>query len=63
MCNVFDLKKKCFISNLDLPNCDIVNPSTLGDGICQDENNIEGCFHDFGDCCLMTIGKGSNQLL
>ena len=50
------------IAYLDLPHCDIEsiassNPSTIGDGICHDENNHEGCFFDFGDCCHSEPGK------
>eukprot|EP01083_Nonionella_stella_P071740 192874_1 len=26
------------------------SPSHVGDGICDTECNIEGCYHDFGDC-------------
>ena len=31
------------------------NASTIGDGLCHDENNIEECFYDFGDCCHRII--------
>merc|ERR1719436_1416623 len=27
------------------------NPESMGDRICDDENNIEACFFDGGDCC------------
>ena len=26
-------------------------PSSVGDGLCNDENNNEECSYDFGDCC------------
>ena len=31
------------------PSC---NLDTIGDRICDDENNKKGCFFDWSDCCL-----------
>ena len=28
------------------------NKSTLGDGICDDDNNVQNCYFDWNDCCL-----------
>ncbi len=36
-------------------NCLGVDLHTLQDGICQDENNVQDCFFDAGDCCLMPL--------
>ena len=27
----------------------------IGDGICQDENNVDLCLYDGGDCCLVEV--------
>ena len=34
-----------------LTGCNSDNPSWIGDGWCDDENNNEGCHFDGGDCC------------
>lgn len=31
--------------------------SNIGDGICNDGNNIEVCMYDGGDCCLRDLDK------
>ena len=33
------------------PNCRALNAFEVGDGLCQDEHNIEECGYDGGDCC------------
>ena len=61
----------CCMANLDKTSCseckcksedDVVNPhlvcqnySTIGDGICHDENNNVICQYDAGDCCLPNV--------
>ena len=32
-------------------------PNYKGDGICDDENNNEGCDFDGGDCCIPNVNK------
>ena len=29
----------------------------IGDGFCNDENNIEDCNYDGGDCCGISVKK------
>ena len=31
--------------------CMYEHPYTIGDGVCNDETNNEGCSYDGGDCC------------
>merc|ERR1719203_860685 len=38
-----------------LPKCG--NPMYKGDGVCDDDNNNEGCDWDGGDCCLAIVKK------
>ena len=40
---------------LDFPSCKIETSLTIGDGICDDENNNNYCFFDFGDCCRRIV--------
>jgi len=41
----------CVLFNLAFPECDAKNPSLIGDGTCQEENNTENCGFDGYDCC------------
>ena len=34
-----------------------VEPSWKGDGYCDDDNNVEGCEFDGGDCCGTNVDK------
>jgi len=46
------------IHSLDYDCAAAPDQDGLGDGICDEENNIFGCY-DMGDCCSSTCGKGS----
>ena len=43
---------QCFEGMTQSPHVLCPHHSKIGDGICQDENNIDLCLYDGGDCCL-----------
>ena len=32
-------------------------PTSVGDGVCNDETNNEACYNDGGDCCRPPVNK------
>ncbi len=41
----------CIDFNMAFPNCDVLKPFEVGDGICQEMYNNDLCGYDGGDCC------------
>jgi hypothetical protein len=41
----------CIDFNIAYPRCKIIEPSEIGDGICQQKHNRTECGFDGGDCC------------
>jgi hypothetical protein len=49
----------CSDYNLAYPTCNALIPKKVADGTCDEENDIEECGYDGGDCCQ---AKGSDYL-
>ena len=49
MIDNFPILQKILLSSLLLELCEF--PDFKGDGCCDDENNLEACEYDGGDCC------------
>ena len=63
----------CCMANLNTTSCseckcltddEVINPNLIcpdyafiGDGVCQDGNNIPVCHYDGGDCCLQNVNS------
>ena len=45
---------KCIIIS-DFQDCNTSEAITIGNGICEDDNNNLFCFFDFGDCCRKVV--------
>ena len=46
--DVMPLQSTCITGSIDL----------IGNGLCNDENNVEDCGYDGGDCCICTCAHG-----
>ena len=47
---------QCKLENLS-PHVLCHHYAQIGDGICQDENNVDLCMYDGGDCCLAELNS------
>ena len=47
----------CIEFNSNYPDCPAEKPYTVGDGTCNQENNIEECKFDGGDCCPFDVTR------
>ncbi len=41
--------------NIGYPGCFVSNPASVGDTVCNQENNVPACKYDGGDCCEISV--------